>query len=409
MNRLMNRIMNRIVSVGRVVRWLAVVAVVVCAAPVGAQSASGLSPWENSVLLESQGRRTEARDVMRAAFGKRPALYDPCVRLAWLSLQLADYPEAIALYRRARELAGALPEASTGLAYALVGEGYAAVSRGALADARRAFAEAHTVDRTVTSARDGIVLVGASLQMAPEVWTGTINAERNASSAKIFYAHMPVQITPDWGVRVAYRSVNSPGSTVSTTSFFGTQTEKYAALVYDEGPTTWQVVGFQMSNVLGSTTGGALGVRYGGGTGVTLALSAMSRPGATNQQAIPMLFHWFSPKVYAAVGTRLTSDSGQTRVSGLIDLALIQGPVQLDVRAHAGNERSAIDLAGPTILSFGAGTSGGGALTAQYKISTMWHVFAQGQYERLAVPATDGAWYRSLSVGVRLTMTDDSR
>ena len=276
-----------------------------------------------------------------------------------------------------------------------------------------AFAEAHTVDRTVTSARDGTVLVGASLQLAPELWTGTINAERNTSSAKIFYAHIPVQITPDWGVRVAYRSVNSPASSAGTTGFFGAQTEKYAALVYDEGPTTWQAVGVQMSNVLGSTTGGALGLRYGGGTGITVALSAMSRPGATNQQAIPMLFHWFGPKVYAAAGTRVTSDSGQTHVSGLLDLALIQGPVQLDVRAHAGNERAAIDLAGPTILSFGAGTSSGGALTAQYKIGStsgsMWHVFAQGQYERLAVPATDGAWYRSLSVGVRLTMTDDKR
>src|SRR4051812_29944902 len=111
----------RIVSIIVVITWWCGTA---RASPQSVRSTAQDEAWDRSLALEAAGHVAEARTVIVDAFGAQPDSYAPCVRLAWLTLQLGDGAGAAELYRKGRQLPGALPEATTGLVSALTMAGY---------------------------------------------------------------------------------------------------------------------------------------------------------------------------------------------------------------------------------------------------------------------------------------------
>ncbi len=393
---------------GRTITW----ALLLCAGVAnlaGAQAPpetpqAGPSPyaWSTSIALEQAGDLTQARSVMVASYGPRPTFYDPCVRLAWLNLLLRDAGEAIALYRRARQLEGALPEAGTGLASALTLAGYQALDRGDLSTARRSWEEALALNSSAGDARHGLGLVGASSGITPEVWAAQIAASDSSSTAKVLYIQVPVRLSGSLAVRGAYRRVGSATAGLGTASFFGSQNEVFFGVGLERGITATDAVAFQLSNVLGTSRGAAIGWRLGGRRGALFTVSAIHRSDGWNVQVAPLAFAWLTPSFSIAAGVRMTHDPLVSAASALADVTFRLGQVTLDLRGHAGTERWAFDLAGPTILSFLANASRGTTFTTSAQLSSNLALFAQGQYESTASSAATG-WYGSAAVGMRLT------
>ena len=363
--------------------------------------------WDVSIALEAASDIRGAQTVMQQRYGLRPATYAPCVRLAWLSLALGEYDEAIALYRRANALDGAQTEASQGLAIALARKGYLLLDRGDFSAARRTWDDARALDSTNRDATHGLSLIGNSNELAPEVWAARIGAASGTSSANVIYVGMPVRINSAYSLRVAVRSVMSPStSVVGGTPFFGAQKEFFLGGGMETDVIGVDAVVMQLSNDFRSGSGGALGVRIGGTTSATITASAVQTASGSNIQVAPAFSRWISPNVRVGVGARFTSDSSLTGASGNAGITVRGARAMLDMSAHAGTERWAFDMAGPTMLSFNAQTSGGATATASFALTPSLTFSVQAQGERLAPAAANNGWYTSFAAGLRLTKAD---
>ena len=93
-------------------------------------------------------------------FGERPDSYDPCIRLAALSLQMRRSADAVLLYRLARGMPGSQAEATLGPGLGLTMHGYDRMARGAFGDARSDFVESLLIDETNIETRKGVTLLG---------------------------------------------------------------------------------------------------------------------------------------------------------------------------------------------------------------------------------------------------------
>ena len=365
--------------------------------------------WDLSLAFETAGEVRGARAVLVNRYGARPAEYAPCVRLAWLHLQLGDVTEAIALYRRARALDDSRTEAASGLALALTSVGYRALDRGDYPTARRSWEEALVHEPLIAAARQGLTLVGRSDEIAPEVWVGHISASQNASSSNVLYAALSVRVNPWLSLRGAFRAVGTPSAALNTVPFFGSQREMFGGVQVEHGRGAAEVVGFRLTNDLSSSNGSAASLRVGGRVGATMMASVIQTTGGSNIQVAPSVYRWVRPSVRLSVGARVTSDSALTGVSGLLGADWHGRQADVDVRVHAGTERWALDLAGPTILSFLAQTSGGGIVTGSVPFATGATVSVQAQMERIVSTALGDGWYRSVAIGMRFVPKDGIR
>lgn len=358
--------------------------------------------WDSSFVLERVGRAGEAAALLRGAFGEFPATYAVCSRLAWLAYLDGAYGESARLYERARILPGALAEAASGQAMALAAEGWVAIADGALARARGLLAEAAALDSVAAGVREGLAQVGMPGTAAPEAWGAAIGAARGSSRAGVAYLHLPIQLDDTRAVRFAGRLVLGATASPAASAFFGAQQEFFVGYAQDVGRSQWQAMGFVLSNVLGTTAGGAGTWRFGGRRGIAALAAGSARPGATNVQLAPSAWAWLGDHVVLSVGVRTTLDSGVARVSPMGAMAVAGSRGLLDVRGHVGRERLAFDASGPTVLSFGAWTTAGATVTAVWRPSDRWQAFAQGQAEALEDPSVNGRWYGSLGFGIRM-------
>ena len=370
-------------------------------APPTAQATSA-NAWQMSLALEGANEIRQARVVLVEAWGERPAFYDVCIRLAWLALRLGESRESVDLYRRARELPGALPEVNTGLTWALTAFGYQQLERGNVPAARRAFAEALTLSPHDPDAAHAVDLVGASHSVAGEAWVGHLTASADSSAAQLLYLHLPIRLNDNVSIRAAYRHVGSPTAAAGAAGLFGTQDEIYGAIAVERGVTATEIALFSLSNTLSSSQGFAVSSRAGGHTGIAVTVAGISQSSGWNFQFVPQAFTWLSPYVAIGAGVRFTHDSLLSAASPLVSLTLRMDPVEIDAQAHFGKERWAYSPAGPTILSFLANTSSGVTITGTVQAGKMFTMFGQLQSESIT-GSTGDSRFTSLAGGLRIT------
>ncbi len=391
------------------VRVVLMLALMLAAASVAA--AQGEAPpaqsqaWTTSIAAEAAGDLPKARQIMVAAYGEHPESYQPCVRLAWLSLQLNRGREATELYRRARQLPGALPEATQGLVLALVRAGYEELDRGDVPDARRNWQEALRLSADQADAKAGLDLVGPSTGIAPEVWAGRLTSSSNTSTAGVTYVQVPVRLNDHISVRGIVRNIMSPGAATGKTSVFQSQQEFYGGVAIEQGMASIEVIGLQLRGASGNTSGGAVSVRAGGHAGATVTVSGQHDSTGWNTQWLPQAFVWVTPNVALAGGLRVTSAPSTSSVSGIAGATVKARAWQIDVQAHGGTEQSAFSIAGPTILSFTSSTTGGGVGTVACRITPTTTAFAQVQIEQLSGGVGQ---YSSIAAGVRWSLDSKS-
>ncbi len=339
--------------------------------------------WDSSVTFEHAGQFRRARQVLLDAYGPRPDSYEVNLRIAWLSLRMGDPDAAIGWYRRAMQMEGAGPEAARGLSSALTLAGYVALGRGDQRSARRRWAEALAIDSGDVDARRGLDIVGPSSSVAFEGWIAAIGASPSSSSAQVVYLLVPVRVSEGLQIRAAYRHIG-PGAVAATaTPFFLAQDEGYAAIRYEQGVGSVEIIGFGLRRATATVPGGAISVRIGGRLGLTLTGSAMNETSGWNTQAAPEIFGWLGSWGSVSAGIRYTTTSTESMTSALFGASAQFDRVGVDLRTHVGRERSAFTAAGPTILSFAAGTSSGATVTASCRLTRELAIFVQAQVEQL--------------------------
>lgn len=366
--------------------------------------------WEQSIALESLGALDLARSALVAAYGPRPAVYAPCVRLAWLSWRLGMVDEALRLYARARALDPDQPEAPAGEALVRVAQGWAQVARGELPAARQnweqVLASPQAPAASREEARGGLQRIGHANEVAPEVWGAAIGATPGGSAASVLYVGVPVRVNASHGFRVALRTVTGATSRTADSAFFGRQVELFVGGGVEVQNVAMEGVLFRLATAAAGRSGAGVSARLGGTQGVAITGAAIATGRGGNLQLAPTLYRWVTPRLALTAGTRLTSDSGVAMASALAGVAYRTPRVALELRGHAGPERWALDMGGPTLLSFLGETRAGGTGTLSLALTPQLWVSAQGQLERLAPTAAGGGWYRSLAVGVRVVRAD---
>ena len=366
-----------------------------------------MSPWESSLAREAANDLPGARAALVNVYGPQPAIYAICVRLAWLSLRMGRYAESIDLYVRARALPGALAESTQGLVLALTAEGYRQLDRGNYPMARRDWRDAADLDPDAADARRGLAIVGASHGAAPDVWLGTFSATQNASSASVFYVGVPYRVDDQLSVRGAYRHIGPAKAAAGTTGLFGSQDELFGGVSVERGIVAGEVMAFSLMNSVATVPGIAFGGRIGGRYGATAMVAYMSVPAGTHAhaQASAQGFVWVMPSIALNGGVRYTHDPNVHSTSALVGATWAGERASVDVQVHAGTERYALTLAGPTIMSLDASTASGATVTASVALdkARMWTLFAQGQFDQLKTPdgVADMGSYTGVAVGLR--------
>ena len=363
------------------------------------------TPWDSSLTLEAGGHFAEARAVLIAAFGSHPAIYDVAVRLAWLSLEAGKGNEAVAGYRAAIALPGALTEATQGLATALVMAGYQALDRGDLPSARHDWQAALATRMPAVGAREGLELVGPSSGGTPEFWFGHLKAANDSSAASAIYLALPYRVNDHVSVRGAFRSIGGIQTGASGTGIFGSQQEYYGSVTVEQGVTATEVMALALSNTVSTISGLAASTRVGGKVGASLTLSALHQSSGWNTQIAPSAFAWLGASVAIWGGVRLTHDSAFSSTSPLLGATIRHGRFEVDGQGHFGKERLAFGMAGPTVMSFVASTASGTMLTGSLALgrARQLMLFAQWQGEQLRSldGTTDLGHYTALAAGFR--------
>ena len=372
--------------------------------PAGQQQRAATA-WDQSLAFEAGNDVRRAREVLVQAYGPRPDIYSVCVRLAWLSLRLREGDQAVGLYRHARELPGALPEATQGLRSALTMAGYDALDRGDLRGARRAWTEALTIDANDADARRGLDLLGPASGVAPELWIGALSATADTAMVRVLYVAVPYRITDALSVRGAYRRV-AVETTFDSKAIFGSQSEYFGGVAYERGITATELVGLALVNSEQTSWGAAIATRVGGRYGLTLMASGLHRTDGWNAQVAPQGFLWLRPYLALSAGVRVTHDSAMSPSSPLAGATIRWNRLVVDAQAHFGAERFAVGMAGPTVMSFNASTARGATVTGAITLGRNKDrvLFVQAQFESLRTPdgTTGNGSYTGWALGLRM-------
>jgi hypothetical protein len=358
--------------------------------------------WTQSTTLEAAGDVRKARAVMVEAFGALPDRYDACMRIAALSVRLHEAASAVTVYRHARQLPGAGEGAAEGLVSALTTAGYDALDRGDLGAARREWQEAIAIDPAAVDARRGLDLVGPSRGGAVEAWAGRLSAP--GASAEVVYVNVPFRLNDQVSVRGAYRQVGgATAGKAGVTPFFGSQHEFYGGVTVERGIASTEVVAFGLQSTIEHIGGVAASTRIGGRYGMTFTVAGIHEAAGWNTQVMPQAFIWPVPWLVLDAGVRITRDPSVSATNATVGGALRLPALTIDAQAHLGTERLAFGMAGPSVMSFAASTTGGATVTAVVPVSKPLTLYAQVQVEQLGTKtgAAASGHYLGVAAGVR--------
>jgi hypothetical protein len=349
-----------------------------------------------SLALETRGDLARARQIVVDAFGERPDSYEPCVRLAALSLQMRHSADAVVLYRLARGLPDSQAEATLGLGLALTMHGYDRMARGAFGDARSDFVESLLIDDTNIEARKGVMLLGGPRGTGVDAMASILHAEASAADAQLYSIHVPVRVDEHLALRFAARQLSGAVFRDSTTGFVA-QTQLYVGLERDIASSTVNVMTFLVTGSGPTNLGAAASVRTGGTFGVQGLLAAVGLTGGVNVQFAPTVFFRPVPNVVVAAGARVAHDSAGTVASPIVSVGVRTDRVALGVAAHFGRERWAFNSDGPSLQPYLGTTTRGVIGTLSVRVSGPLAVLAQAQAEqsqRLGAFRTYGVGFR---------------
>ena len=350
-----------------------------------------------SLALEVQGDVLQARRIVVDAFGAQPDRYEPCLRLAELSLQLRRSDEAVSLYRRARELSGNQPEATLGLGLALTMHGYDQTARGAFGQARSDYLEALIIDDSNLEATKGLRALGGRRGTGVDVMASSLSMSAYTAKLQLYSVHVPVRIDEKLALRFAAQQLNAPDFAVGSANITGT-TQLFAGVVRDVGISTLEAMGI-LSTASGTTTlGASSSVRVGGQFGGSATVAVMGLSAGTSVQVAPMFFVQPHRAVTLSAGARVTHDAIGSMVSPLLTLRMHGESAALDISTHAGKERSAFVQAQPAMQPY-LGTSNRGVTSVlSVSIRRQVSLLATAQFENSDVLGT----FTNVGVGIRL-------
>jgi hypothetical protein len=179
--------------------------------------------------------------------------------------------------------------------------------------------------------------------------------------------------------------------------------EEYLSLAHESRLWGIEVVGARSdTNESNAILGGAGRLRLGSTWGASVegaGLSAKGGPG--NLQARPMAFLWLGEHVGLQAGARLTKDDRGNGLSANAGASFLFRSFSILLDGHLGDELWSFGFAGPSIMSFDAKTTYGGAATALWSVSRTVRLALQGEGERLRQEGASGIFW-SASAGVQL-------
>ena len=387
--------------------------------------------WDRSVALEQQGQLAAARQLLLEAWGPASASYEVTVRVAWLSLQLGDYPSAVEGYRRALGLSGAAAlgsdwDAKPGLVSALTGAGFDALETRDRPTARDQFREALALDPAREDARRGLRLAAAH-RLAVELWgayvglTGTTSTRGGAGFVAVrselsdhlrlgvAFRHLELSTHDQVTLTVDGNPGPGPGVGAQRDVVLGFDTpwrqeELYGSLgfvshwvaVEGMGLVLFRDVNGQRDRIFGE----AAGLRLGWSWGLTVDQALLFRPEGERFQLRPMAFAWPHRIVGLAAGAHVTVDPDGTSVSGRLGLSLQFRPVSVDLQGFVGPERYPVDRSAPGVGSLVATLTGGGAAVLWFHPTPSWSLGLAGSLARTALDDVVGT-HHTLGAGVR--------
>ena len=370
--------------------------------------------WDRSVALERSGDREGARDVLLRAWGRETESYEVTARIAWLSLGLEEWDEAIAAYERARGLRGAGQEATDGLVTALCAKGSSRLEARDFAGARAAWNRAVVLSPTNGGAERGLALIGPASHVDPEIWFGAVEQRPTSRgwTGWAMFLHVPWQINDDVSVRAAYRhtsteskiAVPGPGRMGRTEVATSQQDEFYGGFGLRFPYTAVDLLGLAvMPSEEEAAPGGHLRLRLGGRFGLDHQQTMIARETGWNHQTWPSLYAWLGDAVQLRAGARLTTDDVDRSVSATAALQLGTRPIWFGLDGHVGEERWAFDGEGLSMLAIPDETTMGGRSTLMVDLGDTWRLGLQGHVESTRSSEAETGMYWSASAGLQWT------
>ena len=270
------------------------------------------------------------------------------LRIAWLLACAHHYQQAVPIYRRARTLPGAGPEATTGLASALAKLGVEKRAHSDDEGARAAFREALELNPDQREARSSFDQnAGATPATAASIesWLAYQGKSVGAFSAR--GAAASLQVTVPLGeyfrARVAYRYVQwlNLGPRTAPTSDALRQTssaqEIYAAMAAMADPIGAEIMPLAAIYSDAPTSWGAAGrAWWGQRLGASAEGATLRRDDRWAWQGLPSLYVWPFAFVGFSAGPRITVDGVGTDVSWTANLGINAPPFVLSFGAHWG-------------------------------------------------------------------------
>ena len=372
----------------------------------GAQAPLRATAWDRSLADEKQGRLSDARAALVAAWGEQPDSYEVSLRVAWLTLRLGDASRAVVLYERARHLEGAGPDATQGLIAALLAAGDACVADKDVEGARVNWRRVLELDADNEPARRGLATIPEDT-LIPQLWMAYLAESTGAfrSHGGAIFAHVPL-VLGRWRFRLAYRQERLWVREGSPLRFAGdprryVQHDAYAGAGYAAGPFSADLLGLALlpsseKAVFGQSATLRVGRRYG--CWVDQAL--LGRERGTSLQLVPRAFVWPWAEFALSAGARLTTDDRGRAASALASATYATPSLWLDLSGAAGLERWPVVPAVPEVLTYGEDILLSGRLTALVSLSSQWAVGGQAELAALDVEGFRGG---ALSVALGLS------
>lgn len=380
------------------------------ALPTDGQAEARVGAWDRSVELERAGDPRAARELLLSAWGPAPDSYEVSVRLAWLTLEMRRPHEAIALYRRARSLPGAGPEATRGLASALTRDGFDALEAGERGRARRNFEEALRLFPGDGEATRGLEL-SKDRPFAVELWLGglMVTSAEPTTSGGFAFLHARFAPTEALRLRAAYRlSVTSqersaqgkgPGS--ASRSVTRTRHEGWAGLGVEQRSWRAEALAFGVfASGAPAVPGQAARLSAGTRVGALLDESALFYRTGTELQLRPMLFAWPTTSLGAAAGARVTRGADSTLVAGELGLSWVGQSVELHASGLWGKARTPVFLDVPMIVDVEGELFAGGVVSVLIPAGPELALGLSGEAHALDADG-DATTYGSVGAGLR--------
>lgn len=392
----------------------AAIALLASPLPTEREEALRAGAWDKSVALEARGDPHAARKLLLEAWGPNPDSYEVSVRLAWLTLVVNRPAEAIPLYRRARTLNGAGPEATRGLVSALTRDGFAALEAGERERARRRFAEAHALLPGDPEARRGLELCRRQ-SFGTELWVGVLVLSEPAVSGGFGFLQARVFPSDALRLRAAYRLSVTSQETSTRGAGMGAQRARTTTRTRHEG---WVGAGFDArgwrAEVLGlgvfaqdtrAVPGQAARLSVGSRWGLALDEAALFESSATSLQLRPVAFAWPTASFGFSAGARFTHSSKAALWAGEVGASFVTDSVEVHLTALGGRAYKPVFLDVPLLVDSGEELGYGGLASVLFPVGESLALGVSA--EAYVFDAAAGmSSYGSLAAGLRWSPRD---